>query len=134
MVKCVNISPKKRKICIGAMRCKVGLYARDITSPAFSSQENRQTYTLIDTISAAIETKNGIDIFDGVEKSGVDGIPTTATVIFYVRFRTDITAENFLQLDGQNYTILRVEQIDLRREFLKIFTSTRGDLTLEAAK
>ena len=124
----------KRKLCTGSLRSQVELYLRTLTPPAFSSQDNRQVYTLIDTIPAAVQTINGIDIFDGVEKSGTDGIPATATVLFFVRFRMDITAENFLQHDGVNYQILRVEPIDLRGEFLKIFAASRGDLTLEAAR
>lgn len=112
----------------------VGLYTRDLTSPAFNSQDNRQTYTLVDTLPAAAQTINGIDIFDSVEKSGSDGIPSVATILFFVRYRADVTAENFLQYDGINYQILRVEPLDLRREYLKIFAASRGDLTLEAAK
>lgn len=133
MGSCKNISPTKRKVCVGALRSQVGLYSRDLTSPAYDSQDNRQTYTLVETLPAATQTVNGIDIFDGVDKSGSDGIPTTATVLFFVRYRTDITAENFLQHDGVNFQILRVESLDLRREYLKIYAAPRGDLTLEAA-
>ena len=128
------MSPSKRKLCAGSLRARVGLYTRTLTSPAFDSQDNRQEYTLVATLPAAVQTTNGIDIFDGVERSGVDGVPTTATVLFFVRYRTDVTAENFLQYDGVNYQILRVEGVDLRREWLKIFAAPRGDLTLEAAR
>lgn len=85
-------------------------------------------------LPAAPQTINGIDIFDSVEASGNDGIPSVATILFFVRYRTDVTAENFLQHDGVNYQILRVEPLDLRKEYLKIFAAARGDLTLEAAK
>lgn len=131
---CKNISPPKRKLCAGALRTNVGLYSRDLTHPAFGSQDNRQTYTLIDTLPAAPQTINGIDIFDSIEKSGSDGIPSVATILFFVRYRTDVTAENFLQHDGVNYQILRVEPLDLRKEYLKIFAAARGDLNLEAAR
>ncbi len=115
------------------MRAQVKLYSRALTSPAFDSEENRQTYTLVETLPAAVQTVNGIDIFDDVEKSGPDGVPVTATILFFIRFRTDVTAENFLQHDGVNYQILRVESIDLRKEFMKIFAAARGDLNLQAA-
>lgn len=134
MTKCKNISPPKRKVCVGSLRSMVGLYIRNIKSPAFNSQDNQQEYTLVETLPAAVQTINGIDIFDDVEKSGSDGIPAVATILFFVRYRTDVTAENFLQYDGVNYQILRVEPLDLRREYLKIFAASRGDLTLEAAK
>lgn len=134
MARCKNISPAKRKLCAGSLRSQVGLYTRALTSPAFDSQDNQQKYALVATLPAAVQTTNGIDIFDGVDKSGADGVPTTATVLFFVRYRADVTAENFLQYDGVNYQILRVENIDLRREWLKIFAAPRGDLTLEAAK
>ena len=133
MTRCKNISPPKRKLCVGALRSKVGLYSRSLAPPAYGDQANRQDYALVDTLPAAFQTINGIDIFDGVEKSGSDGIPATATILFFVRYRADVTAENFLQYDGENYQILRVENIDLRREWLKIFAASRGDVTLPAA-
>lgn len=132
MARCKIISPPKRKLCIGDLRDQVGLFVRSLEQPNFGKQFNQQVYTLIDTVAAAPQTTNGIDIFDGVNKAGSDGKPTTATIFFFIRFRSDITAENFLRYDGVNYGILRAENIDLRRQWMKLFCATRGDLTLEA--
>ena len=133
MARCKNISPPKRKLCIGALRHKVGIYVRDLTAPAFNSQDNRQTYVKFVDVYAAFQTITGIDIFDDIEKSGSDGIPASATILFWIRHRTDVTAENFIQFRGVNYDILRVERIDLGQEWLKIFAAPRGDATFEAA-
>lgn len=133
MAQCQDISPKTRKLCIGALKNKVGLYTRDLASPAFGSQDNQQEYALVANIYAAVKTVNGIDIFDDINAGNADGVPGTATIFFFVRHRTDVTAENFIQYRGINYDILRVEQIDLEQRFLKIFAAPRGEAAFEAA-
>lgn len=128
----INLS--KRVICAGDMRDKIELFKRDIASPLAESEENEQVYTSIAVVPAAIRTTNGIDIFDGIEKSGADGIPRVATVIFYIRSRPDLTAENFVLYKGTNFEVLGVDDFDLRREFMGLFSAPRGDFNLKAAK
>ena len=127
MSRCVNITPKRKRICIGALRETIEVHSRSIKSPAFNTQENRQVYAPKITLKAAVETVTGIDIFDSVEVSGADGVPQTATVLFYTRYRDDITAEDRIKHDGLVYKIIKVENIDLNNRFLKIFTATTGD-------
>ena len=133
MAQCQDISPKSRKLCIGALKNKVGLYTRDLASPAFNSQDNQQEYALVANVYAAVKTVSGIDIFDDIEAGSQDGVPSTATIFFFIRHRTDVTAENFIQYRGINYDILRVEPIDLNQRFLKIFAAPRGDAAFEAS-
>ena len=133
MAQCQDISPKTRKLCIGALKNKVGLYTRDLASPAFNSQDNQQEYALVADVYAAVKTVSGIDIFDDINAGNADGVPSTATIFFFIRHRTDVTAENFIQYRGINYDILRVEPLDLNQRFLKIFAAPRGEAAFEAA-
>lgn len=134
MARCKNISPTKRKLCVGSLRHKIHVFDRDLAPPAFNSQSNRQVYTPRASVFAAFQTTNGIDVFDGIEVSGQDGIPQTATIFFFIRHRTDITAQNYIQFRNINYDILRVEPIDLGQEWLKIFAAPRGDVAKESAR
>lgn len=84
-------------------------------------------------VYAAVKTVSGIDIFDDIEAGSQDGVPSTATIFFFIRHRTDVTAENFIQYRGINYDILRVEPLDLNQRFLKIFAAPRGEAAFEAA-
>ena len=133
MAQCQDISPKTRKLCIGALKNRVSIYTRDLASPAFGSQDNQQEYVLLANVYAATKTVSGIDIFDDIEAGSQDGVPSTATIFFFIRHRTDVTAENFIQFRGINYDILRVEPLDLNQRFLKIFAAPRGEVAFEAS-
>lgn len=133
MAVCQNITPKEKKICLSALRKKVGLFRRSIVAPA-SSQSHTHDYAQFATPFASIETKGkGVDIFDGVEISGADGIPAVASHIIMIKHRSDVTAEDYVRFGGDNYTILKVENIDERNQYLRLFCALRGDENKAAA-
>lgn len=133
MARCQDITPTRKKLCVSAFRKKVGLFRRSILAPA-SSQSHSHDYEQFATPFAAIETKGkGVDIFDGIETSGADGIPVVASHIITLKYRSEVTAEDYVRFGGDNYTILKVENIDERNKYLRLFCALRGDQTKAAA-
>jgi len=138
MAKCQNITPTRKKICLSALRKKIGLFRRDILPPTAgnlaSAQSHSHEYEEFATPFAAIETKGrGVDIFDGIETSGVDGIPVVASHIIMIKYRRDVTAETYVRFGENNYDILKVENIDERNQYLRLFCALRGDQDKAAA-
>lgn len=133
MAVCQNITPKKKKICLSARRKKVSLFRRNILAPA-SSQSHSHKYEEFAKPFASIETKGkGVDIFDGIETSGADGIPVVASHIVIIRYRSDLTTEDYLRFGENNYDILKVENIDERNRDLRLFCALKGDENKAAA-
>lgn len=133
MAVCQNVTPTRKKLCLSAFRKKIDLFRRDILAPA-SSQAHTHEYESFANPFASIETKGkGVDIFDGIERSGADGIPVVASHIIMIKFRSDVTAENYVRFGGNNYDILKVENIDERNQYLRLFCALRGDENKAAA-
>lgn len=133
MAVCQNITPKKKKLCLSAFRRKIGLFRRNILAPA-SSQSHSHDYEQFASPFASIETKGkGVDIFGGIETSGADGIPVVASHVVIIKYRSDLTAEDYVQFGGNNYDILKAENIDERNQYLRLFCALKGDENKAAA-
>lgn len=120
-------------MCLSALRKKISLFRRNILAPA-SSQSHSHEYELFSSPFASIETKaRGVDIFDGIETSGADGIPVVASHIVIIKYRSDVTAEDYVRFGGDNYDILKTENIDEINQYLRLFCALRGDENKAAA-
>lgn len=131
MAKCVSLQRKVTKICAGSLNRKVGIYATDITSPLdpmMSEVDYGEKFTLIASPWAMVEDINGEVLFDGVS---TDDVPTTR---FYIRYLAGITAENWVKLDGINYNITKVDNLDHNKRFMSLETNIRGDELKDATR
>jgi len=120
MPQCVNIRKKKQQVCVGDLRDRVTLQTRKLAVPTGGSA----FYTLDFTgtlIWAMIETKNGADLFDGVDEQRL------ITHNVYVRFDSAITAETWLLTEtDERLDILQVVNLDQRSRFMKLVCTNRG--------
>lgn len=133
MPKCQDITPKRKKICIGALRYKVDINNRNLKGPTnFSSEAHFEEYTLFKTVSAAIETKDDgkFQIFNGV---AIDP-NLTVTHVFTIRFTDGVTTEQFIQYKGINYKILKRVNIDEQDRWLKLNCRASGDFDKQGAR
>lgn len=120
MPKCVQIRRKKRQVCIGDLRDRVNIQTRSIAVPVAGSVDLGETFVCDSTVWAMVETKNGVQVFDGTNIIGV------ATHNIYIRFICDVTFENWLTFKGRNYDILDVQNLEERDEFYLLRCSLRG--------
>lgn len=70
------------------------------------------------TIHGLIETTGGGEDIEGGR------LEPTETVIITCHYRNDILASDRLVIDSENYNISRIENIDRRSRFLRIYAET----------
>ena len=118
MAQCTLVKFKHRRICIGDLNRVVSLMTRTLDAPQ-SSVDFGHTFTDL-TTWAALATVKGKDVFAGTNMS------TLISHIFYVRYRSDVTAEWWIKYKSKNYDIVDTENLEERNEFLAIFCNVRG--------
>ncbi|MBK2125727.1 phage head closure protein [Fangia hongkongensis] len=131
MSSCKKIIIQKRKVCIGDLNKYIGLYTRSLTSPlnpSYSSVDYDLNFTLIRNVWAAIENVKGIMSLDGVTD---EEIPTHN---IYIRYRNDITSENWIIFNNKNYKIIRVENLEENNIFLCLVCIETGSTSKGASK
>lgn len=120
---CARIPRKHRHICIGDMRDRIDITIRSLQAPIDGSVDFSESLTAVETVWAMLETKAGVEIFDGTNLKGV------ATHFFHIRFRAGIDINNWITFKAQNYTIIDVQNFEERNEFLLLRCALLGDET-----
>lgn len=118
MARCTRIRIDHRKLCIGDLRERITLETRIITEPG--TVDFGEGFSDVAVIPAAVKTLIGVEIFD--ESNEV----VTASHDFFIRFRTDVTAEKWVKWRNDRYDILLVEEFEGRQEWLRLRCTLRG--------
>ncbi|GAH16987.1 unnamed protein product [marine sediment metagenome] len=119
---CKRITKKASKVCIGDLNKKILLYDRNIKASSTDTKFDEDLDNVI-SVWSMIKTNSGKDIFDGTEIIG------SATHEFYIRYRTDLTNESWLEYNSNYYNILSFENLNEESDFLKLNCAIRGDKT-----
>lgn len=128
MPKCVRVSRKYHKPCIGDLNKRVTLQNRALTPPPFGSVDFNESFTNTVTVWALINTVQGKTFFDGVETEK----PITHDII--IRYDASVTTETWILYNSKRIDILRVTDLDENQEYMLLLCSERGPDTKEAAK
>lgn len=121
MPQCVTIRAKHRNVCAGDMDRRIEIYSRYIQSPLDETDMmHDQEYTLKASPWAIVQTLRGITTFDGIEISGIEALEV------YIRYNPSITSEDFVRIDGKNIRIRSVEDLDRRKEFMRLVCIEEG--------
>ena len=119
-----------RTPCIGDLRDQVRLLRRAIQPPLGSATDFEEAFTEVAKPWADIRTTQGVAFFDGV--SGVD-IPVTHVI--YLRLRSDIDTETWVELpSGTRLRVLRAEDPEELGNWLKLTCTERGPDNLRSAR
>lgn len=122
MAKCNYIKGQHRKVCIGDLDRKIEIYSRAIKPPADDQDmQHGQEYTLKYKPYAMIKTLRGITTFDGIEITGVEALE------IFIRYDSRVTTQDFVRLDGKNISIKSIEDLDRRKEFMRLICVEEGD-------
>ena len=127
MSNCNQIKFNYDKICIRDLRHKVSIYTRSITAPNFLSEQSTkytEDFTLVSSVWAAVQVVDGVKEFDTISLN-----KNSNTHNFYIRYRHNITQENWLDYQGLRYDILKISNLNLRNKFIKLYCSLSGDNT-----
>ena len=126
MGNCAPIRIKKRRICAGDLTEQIVIQLRAIKAPQSGSVDFDEDFTDSSTVWAAIETKSGIELFDGVN------LISRPTHFIYIRYITNIDVEKWITYKNKRYEILDAENLEERDEFILLRCSPLGDKTLQA--
>ena len=120
MVSCVSINGRKRKICAGDLRLKIGLFNREITGNVSKTTAYNASFVGGITASAMLLTRSGAQIINGVS------VTTKPTHDFYIRYKADIESTKWVIYNEVIYDVIEVENLEERNEFLKISCIKKG--------
>ena len=128
MPRCTKIRRKKRKICIGDLDTEIILQNRVLTEPLFDSVDFDETFSATATVLAMVNTVSGKTFFDGVNTD------INITHKIGIRFDATVTAETWIELNGNRLDILQTENLEGRGEWLILTCVDRGSTTKNATK
>lgn len=123
---CKPIKLKSRRICIGNLNSRIKIQTRALTATNTGSIESIETFTDLVEVWAAIETTRGSQLWNGVEISN----PFTHKI--YIRYRSDIDFNEWIEFESEKYDIVDVENLEQKNEWLLLMCIRKGDNTKEA--
>ncbi len=119
MPKCVKIRRKHRQVCIGDLRDEVTLQDRALT-PSNTSVDANEVFTENAIVFAMVETSQGETSFGGTDTE------QDVTHKFTIRFLDGITAETWVNFNGDRFDILDTQDYEERHEYLVLRCTNRG--------
>lgn len=133
MTVCSNISPKKRKICIGDLKTLIKIQVRTITPEEFDNPDYSEVFTEVIELFASVKTSRGHSSFNDIGTT-VTGAVRNFSHEVIVRYSEsyEITSENWLEINNIKYNIVGVENLEERNEWLILYCLKKGDKTKPA--
>lgn len=119
---CNKITIANASVCVGDMKNRIEIYVRGLTPSVDNSVDFSEGFTLLATVWAGIKINSGISLFDNsnlISKSEVSHQ-------FFIRYRSDITQENYIKFDGNYFDIVSVQPASTEKRILIINAKLRG--------
>lgn len=117
----------KLKICTGDLRHKIKLQTKTLSGTHFDSIDFIDEFTDVADVWAAIENVSGEEIFSKINTD------EAITHRFYIRYRNDITQENWILYKDERYKIVNITNIAERNKYLVLEANIKGDDVLKAS-
>jgi len=130
MTVCQKIRVPHRTLCSGDLDVEIRLKDRKITAPTFDPDTGELGTNFTEafgvdvdlTVWSAVKTVNGKTVFDGV---GTD--PVTLTHEVFIHYDPVVTDEIWVLMDdGRLLDILKVEDLDEKKEWMRLSCVDRG--------
>ncbi len=133
MAKCQNITPTRKKICVGALRYRININNRALVGiKTENNATHSEVFTLFKTVKASIETRKN-QVFQTLDGVAIDP-ELIVTHIFMTRFTSGFSTEQFIEFKNLNYKILKVENVDEADLWIRLSANLRGDFTKAGAQ
>ena len=111
---------KRRTIALGDLSQKIDIQTRTLESNFSPNRDDTNVFTLYKQIWACVNTLNGSAIFDGINWR------RHYTHEIFIRYRSDITEEHWVNYKNKRYDIVSVENLDERDDWLRILAIESG--------
>jgi len=118
---CKKIRRVNKQVCIGALKDSIILQTRRQNAPIKGSVDHTISFVSPVTANALVETKKGIETFDGTN------INALLTHHFTIRFLANIEVFKFVEFRSKYFLIDRTVNIDEKNQYLILMCSDRGD-------
>ncbi len=127
---CQSIPITNSRICTGDLRYTIKIFTRKLIVPDITKGEvdAGEAFELLHELHAAIATPVGKTTF-----KGVDIVPRISH-IFYVRFLSNISTEDWIEYANNRYDIVKLTNFETRGWFLKLETMERGNIDEDATR
>lgn len=106
--------------CNGDLKHYISIKSRNIVAPYSDSPDFTEDFPDAYNAWAAIETKNGITVFDGTNTERI------ISHIFIIRHIDNLTAEYWIYYKDRAFDILKVEPIDEWPLYTRLYCVERG--------
>jgi len=117
---CDRVKIKNRRVCIGDLNIRIKIQTRTLESNNTATIELVENFTDVVEVWAAVNTTRGSQLFDGSE------ISNPFTHIFYIRHRSNIDFEKWIEYKDEKYDIVDVENLDTDDNFLLMKCIKKG--------
>ncbi len=121
MADCKRIVQKKRIICAGDLKHYIEIQTRKIEAP-LSGVDHEYDTPLYAKTWAMIQTVSGLRDFDKINVG--EGV----THLFYIRYLSGVTEQEWVIYNGQRFDIADVENLDEENQFMKLECIDKGDV------
>jgi len=125
-----QIIPKKnRRPCVGQMRDRIIISGRKILEPEFGDVDFLEQFKNGVERWAIVNTIAGKTVFAGI------GVDVALSHEIYIRHDPCVTSESWVILpDNTRLDVVMVEDLDERREFMRLLCQDRGDKDVKASR
>lgn len=130
MAGCNKIHSSSRSVCIGNMDRLIALQSRTLTAPTGGDSDYEETMVTIASVYALVETPGSDTQFGTIS---IPGSTNFFSHVFYIRYRTDVTNETFVLMNGVYYDILHITNLEETDRFLKLDCVRSGPSTAPAS-
>ncbi len=120
---CTKIRGKNRQLCAGDLDRKITLTDREIQTTEIGAPDFGEDFPNPITRWAMVVTESGDEFF------AFNNLNKAVTHSFYCRYDSAVTAQNYIEFEGDRYDILSVEDLDERHEWLRLKCTILGDET-----
>ena len=116
----------KRSVCIGDMKSRITIHAREAQAPSFQGADLTEKFSLSFDIWASIKSVTGKTFFAGVNAD------VAVTHEIYARYNSEITPDNWIEFESKYFDILAIEDYEERHKFTRMICTERGNKASES--
>jgi len=126
MAICTKIRKKNRQVCAGDLVDYGTINTRDIAAPISGGVDFEEVFTLKVNSFMLVETVRGESLFDQV------GVEQDVTHHVYIPYISGLTFQDWIDIEGQRFNVIDVEDLDNRHDFQLCRCTNRGLATKAA--
>jgi head-tail adaptor len=120
MAKCTKVQRSRKTICSGALRETIILKTRTQQAPKTNTASASIRFDCSRSIKAMVDTKTGVDTFDGTNTNSL------FTHEFTIRYLSDVDVQNSIEYNCKFFSVERIVNINEENRYLILICSERG--------